>query len=319
MIKVEPRHYVNYVNFRGRVESRPNYDSKGDTFDTFTGLKDKRALLADIGRKMYKKEDISIGMFDLDNFKSVNELLGYKVGDEFIKAISEDISTVAEKHKIDAYRFGGDEFVVLLFGNTPQKEKEDIINEIIGSVSKNPVIQSKSDDYMQNAQAFLEAYERDNNKVNAIYEANTRYSILSEIWNNSTIARDDPYIQRSLEEATDKRDTTYLTILDDCLKEETSPKMKRTLKKFQDNLEQEREHIDEYILGRYDKNHETYRLKKWIRDFNKNGFSLTGGIISFKPSYYKGKQPIDLINDDGEFLKQGKASLKGKAYTMEVD
>ena len=40
--------YVNYVNFKGRLDSRPNYDNKGDTFDTFTGLKDKNALLADM-------------------------------------------------------------------------------------------------------------------------------------------------------------------------------------------------------------------------------------------------------------------------------
>lgn len=319
MIKVEPKHYVNYVNFRGRVESRPSYNSKGDTFDTFTGLKDKSALLTDIGRMMYRKEDVSIGMFDLDNFKSVNELLGYKTGDEFIKAISEDISSVAEKHGIDAYRFGGDEFVVLLFSGTSQEKKNEIVDDILKTTFQNPKIQSKSEEYMRNAEVKLASYEKDNARVNAIYEANTRYSILSEIWENSTIAKDDPYIQRSLEEAYQRRDMTYLTILDNCIKEENNPKVRKTLSRYQANIEQERESADEYIFGKYDKNHETYRLKKWMKDFSQNGFSLTGGIINFKPTYYKGKQPIDLINDVGEFLKQGKASLKGRTYTMEVD
>ena len=321
MLRVQSKNTVPYISFKrnDRLNSRPNYSGNGDTFDTFTGLKDKNTLLMDIGRKMYKKEAISVGMFDLDNFKSVNELLGYKVGDEFIKAISEDIFTVAEKHKIDSYRFGGDEFVVLLFNGASQEKKTEVINDILSIVSQNPKIQGKSGDYMRSAQVLLASYEKDNGKVNSIYEANTRYDILLDIWNNSTIAKNDLYVQQSLEDARAKREFTYQSVLEDCIREESDPKMKKLLAKYQADIEQERRNIDEYVFGKYDRNHETFRLKKWMKDFEQNGFSLTGGIISFKSTYYEGKQPIDLINDVGEFLKQGKSSLKGRAYTMEVE
>lgn len=322
MIKVHPKYMVGYINFRGRLDSRPNYNTEVDTFDTFdtfTGLKDKSALLADIGRRMYKKEDISMGMFDLDNFKSVNELLGYKIGDEFIKAVSEDISVVAEKHNVNAYRFGGDEFVVLLFSNTSKEEKEDILKEVSEKISENPKIQGRSDEYRGNAKALLTSYEKDNDKVNSIYKVNTKYDILSDIWNNATIAKEDPYIQQSLEDVVERRNLTYSTILKDCIESEKSPKMKNTLRKYQVDIEGNRESIDEYVLGKYDKNHEIYRLKKWIRDFEQNGFSLTGGIVTFKPSYYEERYPIDLINDVGEFLKQGKAMSKGEVYTAEIE
>ena len=108
---------------------------------------------------MYRKEDISIGMFDMDNFKSINELLGYKIGDEFIKALSDDISSVAEKHGVDAYRFGGDEFVVLLFSDMKDKEKEEVLDEIFSITSKNEVITRKGDTYLLNAESSLEQYD----------------------------------------------------------------------------------------------------------------------------------------------------------------
>lgn len=319
MIKVQPLQALTYINFRGRLDTRPKYVTDKDTFDSFTGLKDKRALLIDIGREMYKKEDISIGMFDLDNFKSVNELLGYKVGDDFIKAVAESIFEVAEKHKMDAYRFGGDEFVVLLFRKALQEEKTEIINDILNEVSQNYRIQCKSEDYMRNAEVLLTSYEKDNCKVNAIHEANTKYEILLDIWENSTIAKEDTYVQQSLEDARYKRDFTYLSVLDDCIKEEQDSKVVKLLTRFRSNVEEERDNIDNYIIGKYDKNHEAFRLKKWMKDFEQNGFSLTGGIVSFKPSYYIDKQPIDLINNVGEFLKQGKTTLKGKAYMMEIE
>ena len=50
-----------------------------------------------------------------------------------------------------------------------------------------------------------------------------------------------------------------------------------------------------------------------------NGFSLTGGIVSFKSTFYRGKQPIDLIDKVGEFLKEGKANSKGSYYITEVE
>ena len=61
------------------------------TYDSFTGLKDKNYLLTVLDKKIEESQktgkSLSIAMFDMDNFKSVNELLGYETGDDFIKAI----------------------------------------------------------------------------------------------------------------------------------------------------------------------------------------------------------------------------------------
>ena len=319
-MRIQPiGNYASQINFNGRIISRPNYSSKGDTYDSFTGLKDKTALLTDVGRRMYRKEGISIGMFDLDNFKSVNELLGYKVGDEFIKAISEDISTVAEKHGIDSYRFGGDEFVVLLFQDTSRDEKVEIVEEILEGISENPVVQGKNDEYKESAYRLLDTYEESNNKVKRLVDINVRYNTLNEIWDNSTVAREDPYIINEIVRVGAERRDAYSELLEESIETEQDNKQRKILESYRNRIDSKQEDIDEYLFGRYDKNHEIYRLKKWLRDFNMNGFSLTGGIVNFKSTSYKGKQPIDLINEVGEFLKQGKANSKGSYYITEVE
>ena len=53
-----------------------------------------------------------------------------------------------------------------------------------------------------------------------------------------------------------------------------------------------------------------------MKDFSNNGFNITGGVAIFKPSFYKGKQPIDIVNEVGEYLKESK--INGDKYFVEV-
>ena len=72
-----------------------------------TMLETELARAARFGRPL------SVLMFDLDNFKIVNDTLGHGAGDEVLQAIHEVAS--AELREIDTLaRFGGDEFLILL-------------------------------------------------------------------------------------------------------------------------------------------------------------------------------------------------------------
>lgn len=85
--------------------------------DTLTGLGNRRYFDDALGRAMQlterKQQDIALILLDLDNFKQVNDTHGHHAGDEVLLAVAD-----AMRHTLRAsdnlFRFGGDEFAVLL-------------------------------------------------------------------------------------------------------------------------------------------------------------------------------------------------------------
>jgi len=51
-------------------------------------------------------------MLDVDNFKQVNDSLGHQAGDQALREIATTLGDVVDQK--DAYRYGGDEFAILL-------------------------------------------------------------------------------------------------------------------------------------------------------------------------------------------------------------
>lgn len=85
--------------------------------DQLTGLFNRRKLEHDLTRHyealVQHAVPTSIVMFDLDNFKTINDTKGHHAGDEIIRAVA-DICRAAVRGVDTACRFGGDEFVVAL-------------------------------------------------------------------------------------------------------------------------------------------------------------------------------------------------------------
>ena len=75
-------------------------------------------------------QDCLIAFFDCDNFKVINDEQGHAKGDEILKKIGTILSDACSR-KGGAFRFGGDEFVVLY--PLENKETED---EIINRLNK---------------------------------------------------------------------------------------------------------------------------------------------------------------------------------------
>ncbi len=84
--------------------------------DKLTGLPDRDAFCHLIDLKTKKKENMYVALIALDDFKVLNQELGYKNGNKFIQAISDYI--VANSPKKCVARYGGDEFTVILDKNT---------------------------------------------------------------------------------------------------------------------------------------------------------------------------------------------------------
>ena len=87
--------------------------------DELTGLLSRRGLLASaqrlIDRSAKRQEPVSVLMFDLDHFKSINDRFGHRVGDETLRLFAASATTHLRASDLIG-RFGGEEFLVILPG-----------------------------------------------------------------------------------------------------------------------------------------------------------------------------------------------------------
>jgi diguanylate cyclase (GGDEF)-like protein len=88
--------------------------------DELTGMLNRRAFFAAaqqlVARQAKKGEPVSVLMFDLDHFKSINDRFGHPVGDAALQAFATTASTSLRATDIVA-RFGGEEFIAMLPGS----------------------------------------------------------------------------------------------------------------------------------------------------------------------------------------------------------
>jgi len=88
--------------------------------DDLTGLYNHRhffkTLEAELARLKRQRTSLSLMMFDLDSFKSYNDLYGHLEGDKVLRKIGEIVSHSIRYNVDSGYRYGGDEFAVLLIG-----------------------------------------------------------------------------------------------------------------------------------------------------------------------------------------------------------
>jgi diguanylate cyclase (GGDEF)-like protein len=87
--------------------------------DTLTGLSNRRRLDDDVLSMVTTAVDRSViaMMVDVDHFKSFNERFGHALGDKVLKDIAETIAAQVRSTDV-AYRYGGEEFCVLLPGTS---------------------------------------------------------------------------------------------------------------------------------------------------------------------------------------------------------
>ncbi len=104
----------------GRATDRLRREAQSDAL---TGLGNRRALedqvdllLEDAARQ---GQTLTALVIDLDNFKVINDTLGHPVGDECLAFVG-SLLAAGLRAQDRAYRYGGDEFVVLMPGATTE-------------------------------------------------------------------------------------------------------------------------------------------------------------------------------------------------------
>ncbi|WP_117232480.1 GGDEF domain-containing protein [Vibrio maerlii] len=88
--------------------------------DALTGLNNRRFLdtadrRVNKNRKSNVNQCVSVMVLDLDDFKVINDTLGHPVGDKTLIRIGEILHANVRQYD-ECYRVGGDEFIVILWG-----------------------------------------------------------------------------------------------------------------------------------------------------------------------------------------------------------
>lgn len=113
-----------FVNILGELASPRVIDPdvlaglyKEAMFDPLTGLGNRRLykerLAAEINRAKRYRTPFVVAIFDVDDFKSVNDRLGHAGGDRVLQRIAKSFSRSIRKSDVAA-RWGGEEFVILM-------------------------------------------------------------------------------------------------------------------------------------------------------------------------------------------------------------
>jgi two-component system, cell cycle response regulator len=92
---------------------------EGSTRDALTGLYNRKyageRLAAEVAYVHRHETLFSLVLFDLDNFKRVNDSFGHPAGDVVLRVVAAQVQKALRKEDILA-RYGGEEFVVLVRG-----------------------------------------------------------------------------------------------------------------------------------------------------------------------------------------------------------
>ena len=110
--------------------------------DALTGLLNRAAMQVSIQEKIQKSDQFGLRFacffIDLNNFKQINDTYGHPAGDYVLKAFSSRLKSSIRNNDL-LYRYGGDEFILLvdLFDNNSVIEKVSI--KIIDSIAS-PII-----------------------------------------------------------------------------------------------------------------------------------------------------------------------------------
>ncbi|PKH04470.1 hypothetical protein CXF72_00890 [Psychromonas sp. MB-3u-54] len=117
---------------------RHNYQNflfKHAYFDGLTGAYDRIGLQDLTDKLVRKKVNFSFISMDLDDFKPINDNYGHLCGDKVLQLVVNRISNLLRTDDY-IFRMGGDEFIVLVYGDFPLSDLEAVSHRIESEVVK---------------------------------------------------------------------------------------------------------------------------------------------------------------------------------------
>jgi diguanylate cyclase (GGDEF)-like protein len=112
--------------------------------DALTGLHNRRyfheTLAREVARAHRYGRELALVVFDLDDFKAINDRIGHLAGDAVLAETADRVKDVVRSADI-ACRVGGDEFAVIL-PESSTADADQLYHRLLGAVSSRPVGQA---------------------------------------------------------------------------------------------------------------------------------------------------------------------------------
>jgi diguanylate cyclase (GGDEF)-like protein len=143
--------FIDVTAFRSREEQLEILSS----FDDMTSFLNRRAFLeragTEIRRAAAAREPVSLILFDLDRFKSINDRFGHVVGDRVLQVLPQAVRSWLRTSDL-AGRTGGEEFMILLPG-TPAEGARLVAERVRASI-ETLVVRSLDDEEVRFSASF---------------------------------------------------------------------------------------------------------------------------------------------------------------------
>lgn len=276
--------------------------------DGLTGLFNKKNLIATLGedfkKAAQKNQHYSVAMLDMDNFKAFNEIFDHNTGDDVLKRISACIQNVTKKHKLKGYRYGGEEFTILM-PNHASESAQKVLQEISNAIKNDAAIQKLLPEFRKNAQDRIAFVTTRIPKLNEIFP-----KLRNKSGNNRQLANE---IASLVEEHIKQFEPTDSKPLKDFI-----TKLKTAQGSELGNLLQIRAKIglDSTLGNELDKIYRQYSAmkhdrEKWIDHLTRhNMFTISSGVVNLQDGKNKITEAQQLLGIADEALKSAKENGK---------
>jgi diguanylate cyclase (GGDEF)-like protein/PAS domain S-box-containing protein len=166
--------------------------------DTLTGLPNRSYFQANQTLLVNKKVPHALLVFDLDNFKKINDSMGHEVGDVLLCQVAKRMRAVGRKRDT-VYRLGGDEFSIIIENTNDIHTITSIATEVLTTIAQ--PLRLKSQEVVLFSSLGIVLYPEDGatpqellkNADTAMYHAKhnggNKYQFFSDSMNKAAVKR----------------------------------------------------------------------------------------------------------------------------------
>ncbi|MBO5524403.1 MAG: GGDEF domain-containing protein [Roseburia sp.] len=126
-------------------------------YDVLTTLLNRRSFMEDMEQHIAECKKFGLIMYDLDNFKQINDTYGHNEGDVVLSELAGRSKELADE-KMQVYRLAGDEFIAIVEDGRP--EIVENYAKAIQETFRKPYLVSGEEQYLHSSMGMA-LYPRD--------------------------------------------------------------------------------------------------------------------------------------------------------------